>query len=117
VATTRRDRKRTKRRTLSVRSSIKKGSLPRVSVFRSNKHIYGQIIDDIKHHTIVSFASSQLENSAGDKKAVAQLVGKELAQKAKEKGIDRVLFDRGSYKYHGRVQALADGIREGGLTI
>lgn len=66
---------------------------------------------------MVSFASSQLENAAGDKKAVAHMVGKELAQKAKEKGIDRVLFDRGEYKYHGRVQALADGIREGGLTI
>lgn len=117
MATTRKDRKRSKRRALRVRSSIKKGNLPRVSVFRSHKHIYGQIIDDIKHHTMVSFSSSQLEKAAGDKKAVAHMVGKELAQKAKAKGIDRVLFDRGSYKYHGRIQALADGIREGGVTV
>lgn len=117
MATNRRDRKRTKRRALSVRSTIKRGSLPRVSVFRSHKHIYGQIIDDAQHHTLVSFASSQLEKPADDKTAVAQLVGKELAKKAKEKGIDRVLFDRGAYKYHGRVKALADGLREGGVTI
>jgi large subunit ribosomal protein L18 len=117
VATTKKDHKRSERRTLRVRSSIKKGNLPRVSVFRSHKHIYGQIIDDTKHHTMVSFASSQLESATGDKKTVAHMVGKELAQKAKAKGIDRVVFDRGSYKYHGRIQAFADGMREGGVTI
>ncbi len=117
MAINKKDRKRAKRRALRVRSSVNKGGLPRVSVFRSHKQIHGQIIDDIKHHTIVSFASSQLENPSGDKKAIAHIVGKELAQKAKAKGIDRVLFDRGSYKYHGRVKALADGMREGGVTI
>lgn len=66
---------------------------------------------------MVSFASSQLESATGDKKTVAHMVGKELAQKAKAKGIDRVVFDRGSYKYHGRIQAFADGMREGGVTI
>jgi large subunit ribosomal protein L18 len=117
VATNKKDRKRSKRRAMRVRSSIKKGDLPRVSVFRSHKNIYGQIIDDSKHQTVVSFASSQLEKHSGDKKEVAYAVGKELAQRAKAKGIDRVLFDRGAYKYHGRVKAFADGMRESGVTI
>ncbi len=117
MATNKKDRKRSKRRVIRVRASMKRGDLPRVSVFRSHKNIYGQIIDDRKHQTVASFASSQLEKRAGDKKEVAYAVGKELAQRAKAKGIDRVLFDRGAYKYHGRVKAFADGMRESGVTI
>lgn len=117
MANNKKDRKRAQRREIRVRSTLKKGSMPRVSVFRSHKHIYGQIIDDTKHHTLASFASSQLEKPAEDKTAAAHIVGKQLAEQAKAKGIDRVLFDRGSYKYHGRVKALAEGLREGGVTI
>ncbi len=117
MAITKKDRKRTKRRVMRVRSSIKRGTLPRVSVFRSHKNIYGQIVDDTKHHTVVSFASPQLEKHSGDKKEVAYAVGKELAQRAKAQGIDQVVFDRGAYKYHGRVKSFAEGMREGGVTI
>ncbi len=117
MATTNKVRKRAQRRALRVRASMKKGNLPRVSVFRSHKQIYGQIIDDVNHQTVASFSSAQLEKRSGDKKSVAYEVGKELAQKAKAKGIDTVLFDRGSYKYHGRVKAFADGMRESGVTI
>ena len=117
MATSRKDRIRSERRTRSVRSALKKTHMPRVSVFRSHRHIYGQIIDDAKQTTVVSFSSSQLEKPAGDKREIARMVGKELATKAKAQGIDRVLFDRGAYKYHGRVQALAEGIRDGGVTI
>lgn len=117
MANTSKDRKRTNRRVMRVRSQLKKGSMPRVSVFRSHKHIYGQIIDDTAHKTIASFGSIQLDKLDGDKSKVAHAVGKELAKKAKEQGVEQLLFDRGRYKYHGRVKAFADGLREGGLTI
>ena len=116
MAISRKDRIRAKRRTQRVRGKQQRGAFPRVTVFRSLKQIYGQLIDDQTGNTMVSVASSQLQAS-GDKKNVAHMVGKELAKKAKEKGIDRVIFDRGSYKYHGRVQALAEGLREGGINI
>ena len=102
---------------MRVRSGLQKGKLPRVTVFRSLKQIYGQLIDDKTGSTVASVASSQLKEPSGDKKEIARAVGKELAKKAKEKGVDRVVFDRGRYKYHGRVQALAEGLREGGITI
>lgn len=108
-----------KRRALRVRNHIRQSASlkPRVSVFRSLQHIYAQVIDDVAGKTLVSCSSLDLKKISGDKKAVARLVGLELANRAKEKGIATAVFDRGSYLYHGRVQALADGLREGGMTI
>lgn len=89
---------------------------PRLSVYRSNKEIYAQIIDDVKAHTLVA-ASSREFNHEGSKVEVAKEVGAQLAAKAKEAGISQVTFDRGGYLYHGRVKALAEGAREGGLEF
>ena len=89
---------------------------PRLSVHRSNRHIYAQIIDDFAGTTLAS-ASSLTASENGDPKAVAHKVGKELAEKAKTAGIARVTFDRGGFMFHGRVKALADGAREGGLEF
>lgn len=111
-------KKRTQRRAMRVRSHLRRHSdLPRVSVFRSLKHIYAQIIDDSAHATLVSCSSLELKETSGDKKAMAHSVGIALAARAKEKGIVHAVIDRGPYKYHGRVQALADGLREGGLAV
>jgi large subunit ribosomal protein L18 len=90
---------------------------PRLSVFRSNREIYAQIIDDLSGTTLVSASSQKIKKIDGDKKAVAYEVGKILASLAKQKGIDNVVFDRNGYLYHGRVKALADGAREGGLQF
>lgn len=104
------------RRALRVRKRFT-GELPRVSVFRSLSHIYAQLIDDKSHVTLASCSSQELENLTGDKTARAFLVGKELAQRVRAAGIERVAFDRGRFLYHGRIKALADGLREGGLTL
>ncbi len=93
---------------------------PRLAVFRSNKQIYVQVVDDLKGLTILSASSKEkgFEGSAGLKKTEqAKLVGKTLAQKCLEKGIQNVVFDRSGYKYHGRVKSLADAAREGGLKF
>ena len=93
---------------------------PRLSVFRSSKHIYAQIIDDTRGVTLAS-ASSREEPATRiegkGKTAVSSAVGKLLAERARERGVDRVCFDRGGYLYHGRVKALADGARAGGLNF
>jgi len=93
--------------------------VPRLCVFRSNKHIYAQLIDDEKGKTLV--AASDLEIKYKKKKITknekALEVGKLIAKKAMEKKIKKVVFDRGGYKYHGRVKALAEGAREGGLIF
>ena len=103
-----------------VRKTIKGSSdRPRMNVFRSNKQIYVQLIDDLKGHTLVA-ASSTEENIAGQKVTKmeqAALVGKSIAEKAKEAGISEVVFDRNGYLYHGRVKSLADAARKGGLKI
>lgn len=122
VAFSRKDRIRAKRRAMSTRSRLKstktnKPLLPRVSVFRSLNNIYAQIIDDAHDKTMVSCSSLELKNITGDKSAVAKTVGLELAKKAKEHGVEAVVFDRGRYLYHGRVKALAEGLREGGLKV
>jgi large subunit ribosomal protein L18 len=111
--------KRTKRRALHVRDRLRKDStLPRVSVFRSLNQIYAQIIDDVAHKTLVSCSSVILKEDKKAKKSdVATSVGVELAKQALGKGIKKVCFDRGSYLYHGRVKALADGLRTGGLEV
>ena len=88
---------------------------PRLCVFRSNKHIEAQIIDDTKGITLVSSSSVQLKLTNGGNCEAAAKVGADLAEKAKAKGIEIVAFDRGGYLYHGRVAALADAAREGGL--
>ncbi len=94
---------------------------PRLNVFRSLRHVYAQIIDDEQGHTLV--AVSTLEEGLRDdlaelnKSSQAKVVGKALAERAQAKGIRQVVFDRGGYKYHGRVKALADGVREGGLEF
>ncbi len=111
-------KQRTKRRLLRVKKAVKRNlNSPRVSVFRSLKQIYAQIINDVNHSTLVSCSSLDLKSVSGDKTAVAHSVGIELAKRAKEKGIDSVVFDRGKFLYHGRVKALADGLREGGLKV
>ena len=94
---------------------------PRLNVYRSLNHIYVQLVDDMAGQTVV-FASSAEGAKKGERKtggnlAAAKDVGKKIAERAKQKGIDKVVFDRGGYLYHGRVKALADGAREGGLQF
>ena len=89
---------------------------PRLSVFRSNKEIYAQLVDDVKGVTLVA-ASSKVGEVGGTKIVKANEVGKAIAAKAKEAGIEAVVFDRGGYLYHGRVKSLAEGAREGGLKF
>ncbi|QRR02296.1 50S ribosomal protein L18 [Dyadobacter sandarakinus] len=91
---------------------------PRLSVFRSNTGIYAQIIDDIKGITLASASSKDLEGKKENTNIeIAQQVGKKIAEKAQEAGIQAVVFDRNGYLYHGKVKALADGAREGGLKF
>jgi large subunit ribosomal protein L18 len=89
---------------------------PRLSVFRSNKHIFLQLIDDNAKKTLIS-ASDLKTKIKGTKTEIARKVGKKLAESAKLKKIKNVVFDRGGYKYHGRVKAAAEGVREGGLQF
>jgi large subunit ribosomal protein L18 len=105
------------RRKLRTSNKLKSNkAIPRISVFRSLKQVYAQLIDDTTHRTIASCSSLNLD-VAGDKKAIATAVGLALAKQAKEKGIEAARFDRGAFLYHGRVKALAEGLREGGLKI
>ena len=90
---------------------------PRMTVYRSLKHIYVQIINDLDGKTIVSANSRQANAEAGGNKDAAAVVGKVIAERAKEAGITSVAFDRNGYRYHGRVRALADAAREGGLQL
>jgi len=91
---------------------------PRLSVFRSNAGMYAQLIDDERGHTLVSAHSREIKKGKDDdKKKVSFALGKLLAEKALKIKIKEVVFDRGGYKYHGRVKALADGAREGGLKF
>jgi large subunit ribosomal protein L18 len=89
---------------------------PRLSVFKSNRGIYAQIIDDVLSHTLASVHAREIKDQ-GDKTAISFKLGKLLARKAQEKNISVVVFDKGGYKYHGRIKALADGAREGGLKF
>ena len=114
---------RTERRKATVRRAVRQaaGSRVRLSVFRSSKHIYAQVIDDRKGLTLAS-ASSIEKDMRGSLKTganvdAAKAVGKLVAQRAIEKGVTDVVFDRGSYLYHGRIKALADAAREGGLKF
>lgn len=106
---------------LRIRKRIKgTPEKPRLSVFRSNKQIYVQAVDDINGVTLAAACSREKEIASvtGKKKAeVASLVGKQIAAACKAKGIENVIFDRSGYKYHGRIKSLADGAREGGLKF
>ncbi|KKS06250.1 MAG: 50S ribosomal protein L18 [candidate division WWE3 bacterium GW2011_GWF1_42_51] len=107
------------RRKLRVRKKITgTGATPRISVFRTNKHIYAQLIDDTKGHTIAS-VSVEIEKTAKGKTKteIAFEAGKALAEKAKEKKVKEAVFDRNGFRFQGRVKALADGAREGGLKL
>lgn len=111
-------KKRTQRRARVVRNKLRQVSdLPRVSVFRSLDHIYAQIIDDAQQKTLVSASSLTLKDVKGSKSEIAHAIGIALAKMALEKGVKKAAFDRGSYLYHGRVKALAEGVRAGGLEI
>jgi large subunit ribosomal protein L18 len=90
---------------------------PRLCVFRSEKHIYAQLIDDEKAKTIVTSSDLEFKKNRGTKIEKAKEVGKLIAKKAKDLKIERVVFDRGGYKYHGRVKAVAEGAREGRLKF
>ncbi len=90
---------------------------PRLAVFRSVKHIYAQVIDDNKGHTVVAASSNEKSGGGGGNVAGAKAIGKLIAERAKDKGIKAVVFDRGRYLYHGRVKALADAAREAGLEF
>ena len=110
------------KRKLRVRRSLAhRDGRPRLSVFRSSKHIYAQVIDDARDSTLVAASSleKQLKTSlkTGADKAAASAVGKLIAERAIKAGIKAVVFDRGGYKYHGRVKALADSARAGGLSF
>ena len=88
---------------------------PRMAVYRSNRHIYVQLIDDVAAVTVASAADTEVQGSSPIERAKA--VGELIAARAKEAGVERVVFDRGGRRYHGRVAAVADGAREGGLQI
>ena len=90
---------------------------PRLSVYRSEKNIYAQIIDDVNAVTVVAASSLDKTIEKGSNKEAAKLVGELVAKRAIEKGITEVVFDRGGFLYHGRIQALADGAREAGLIF
>lgn len=114
-------RRQLRRRRHVRRQIVGTSERPRLSVFRSSKHIYAQLIDDIAGVTLAAASSkSKVVQAAvpygGNKKAAAA-VGKTIAEAAKDKGITKAAFDRGHYRYHGRIQALADAAREGGLQF
>ena len=111
------------KRRAKIRLKLKKtirgnSAMPRLSVFRSNKNIYAQIIDDIKGNTLASASSISKDfDKFENKNKIAQEVGKTIAEKAIAAGITKCVFDRNGYLYHGRIKSLADGAREGGLKF
>jgi len=112
---------RTDRRRATVRRAIKDAATgrARLTVFRSSKHIYAQVIDDQKGATVAAASSLEkdMRSKTGANVDAAKAVGKLVAQRAIEKGVKSVVFDRGGYLYHGRIKALADAAREGGLQF
>ena len=90
---------------------------PRLSVFRSNKHIYAQLIDDLAGTTLAAASTREADLAGGSRVDQGKAVGEKLAERAKEAGITSAVFDRGGYRYHGRVQAIAEGARSGGLQL
>ncbi len=90
---------------------------PRLNVYRSLNHIYAQLIDDMDGKTIVSASTREAKIKTGGNLAAAKEIGKQIAEKAKAKGVTKIVFDRGGYLYHGRIKALADAAREAGLKF
>ena len=115
------DRYERRKRRTRFQIQVKGGGRPRLSVFRSGQHIYAQVIDDERGRTVA--AASTLDKAlrpelkTGADSEAARRVGLLIAERAKTAGVDRVVFDRGGYRYHGRVKALADAAREGGLSF
>jgi len=104
------------KRHLRVRNKVSgTAERPRLVVFRSLKHIYAQLVDDVTNRTIATVSDQKIEQGKKSERAAA--VGKLIAERAKTAGISRVVFDRAGYRYHGRVKAVADGAREGGLEF
>jgi large subunit ribosomal protein L18 len=119
VSVLRKIKNRTNRRESRIRKNIRlnyANDKIRISIFRSLNHIYAQAIDDLKSCTLASSSSVDIKEE-GNKSFISKKVGYALAQKLKSKGINEVIFDRGSYMYHGRVASLADGLRDGGLKV
>lgn len=112
-------RTRNKLRTINVLRNSTRDVRPRLTVFRSGRQIYAQVIDDVKGMTVAAASSLDKEIGAklGNTVDVAEKVGKLVAERAKKAGVEMVQFDRGGYVYHGRVKALADGARAGGLAF
>lgn len=109
--------KNRKRRHVRVRRKIMgTAECPRLNVFRSSKNIYAQLIDDVSGQTLVSASTLESKENGGNIEA-ARHVGETIAKRAIEKGLKQVVFDRGGYLYHGRIKALAEGAREGGLNF
>ena len=124
ISTSKKRREIRAKRKISIRKRLSgSAERPRVAILRSHKNIYAQVVDDTVGHTLVSCdgkkaaAVTPPEDIKGNKCAVAYSVGRALAELAKAKGIDRVVFDRSGYLYHGRVAALAKGLRDGGLEV
>ena len=112
-------REKRKRRHLGLRSRIKgTANQPRLSVFRSNRHLWAQLIDDELGRTLVAASDQDVSKKKGKKRLeIARILGELVAKRALEKKILKVVFDRGGYKYHGLVKELADGARKGGLVF
>lgn len=112
-------KRRCRRNRYKLKAVAKKNSRPRLSVFRSNKHIFAQLIDDSKRVTLcaASSVSKEFNEKAGWNVKAAEIVGKMIAERALKAGVKEVLFDRGGYDYHGRVKALAEAARAGGLVF
>ena len=109
-------------RRLRIKKGIRRkvsgtSSIPRLSVFKSNRAIYAQIVDDLKGHTLASANSYELGAKSNADVETATKVGESIAAKAKDAGVKSIVFDRGGYRYHGKVKALADGARKGGLKF
>lgn len=101
-----------------IRSKVSgTSSIPRLSVFKSNRAIYAQIVDDLKGHTLAASNSIELGAKSNADLETAAKVGESIAARAKDAGIEAIVFDRGGYRYHGKVKALADGARKGGLKF
>jgi large subunit ribosomal protein L18 len=110
---------RRRRRKAGIRKRVFGGpQRPRLTVFRSNMHVYAQVIDDLTGRTLASASTVEKgAKQAGGNKGAAVEVGKRVAERAREAGIEQVVFDRNGYRYHGRIKALADAAREGGLKL
>ncbi len=113
--------KRTRRQRVKrgIRGKINGTSVrPRLSVYRSNQHIYAQLIDDLDGRTLASASSLSVDvDESAERMDQSKAVGKQLAERAQEAGVNKAVFDRNGYRYHGRVRALAEGAREGGLLL